>query len=477
MSERQHLQFHGFRKVMLRVVLVGLAFLLLSCRQDAPTGQTRITIWVLPNFPDPQRDMEKLVKTFTLEHPGIEVEITVLDWGSAWTKITTAATAQNGPDLIQLGSTWTAAVTEMGALVPLDSLLLRMGGENAFVEAGMESARPRASDSVTSLPWFLDVRPMYYRKDVLAKMGISPDSIQNWDDFVRALTAIREAKPVVEGNLVLPIGYPGKNDWNVIHNMAPWIWGAGGDFLDSTATHSAIAEPASIRGILFYLNLVRQGFNERRNLEKNTAQVSSDFDEGRLAFWLDATTKTIYLDRPQFLGGTGKSAAARNYACMLPPTSPDGHARYFVGGSNLAIFKFSKHRPEAMLLLEYLVGRPDIQQQMSRASGFLPALRETYDMPYFRENHDRQVFQRMVQQGRAYPSVHYWGEIETSILSRRLGNIFDLITAAKPGEWPEDKVIQEIRATDTEITRYIAQQLDHSPGLRERLQSWHRRHP
>jgi multiple sugar transport system substrate-binding protein len=222
---------------------------------------------------------------------------------------------------------------------------------------------------------------------------------------------------------------------------------------------------------------VRQGFNEESNLEKNTAQVSSDFDEGRLAFWLDATTKTIYLDRPQFLGGSARSVAARNYACMMPPTSPTGQASYFVGGSNLAIFKFSKHRKEAMALLEYLTARPDVQLQMSRASGFLPALESTYDMPYFRENPNRMVFLRMVRQGRPYPSVHYWGEIETSILTRRLGNIFDLVTAAKPGEWPEQKIIDEIAATDKEISRYIQQQLAEKPGLKERLLYWRRPKP
>lgn len=456
---------------------VGLyAFILLlslmGCKAKEPLRTTRIQVWVLPNFPDPQRGMEKLVKGFELENPGIDVEVTVLDWGSAWTKITTAATSRSGPDLIQLGSTWTAAVTEMGALVSLDSLMLAIGGGQMFASAAMESARPRASDSVTSLPWFLDVRPMFYRKDVLAKLGIDKDSIGNWNQFTQVMERIRRLKPVIEGQTILPLGYPGKNDWNVIHNMAPWIWGAGGDFLDPSATQSRIASPESIRGILQYLSFVRAGYNEVRNLEKNTAQVSSDFDEGRLAFWLDATTKTIYLDRPQVLGGSGKSAAARNYACLLPPTAPDSaKARYFIGGSNLAIFRFSKHPIEAMRLMEYLVARPDVQLQMSRASGFLPALQSSYDLPYFRESDNRQVFLQMVQQGQPYPAVHYWGEIETTILSRRLGNIFDLVTEASHGDWPESKIIQEIQATDQEISSYIQQQLERKPGLREKLLS------
>jgi multiple sugar transport system substrate-binding protein len=450
-------------------LLLGCLFLLGSCR-DIASNERLIHLWIMPNTPEPLRDMEKMVKGFEMENPGIRVQVTVLDWNSAWTKITTAATAQQGPDLVQLPTTWAASITEMGALVSVDSLLDVLGGNSLFAPAAMEYARPRASDSTTSLPWFLDVRPLFYRKDVLARVGFAPESLHTWNDFTRALSLIRDARPKVEGMVVAPLGYPGKNDWNVIHNFAPWIWGAGGDFLDSTATRSAIASPHSVEGIMFYLDLVRNGFNERRNLEKNTAQVSSDFDEGRTAFWFDATTKTIYLDRPQFLGGTVRSPAARNYACMAPPSSPvAGGARYFIGGSNLAVFKSSKHPRESMALLRYLVGRSDVQFQMARTSGFLPALIETYELPYFREDDNRRVFQQMVRQAKAYPSVHYWGEIETSILMRRFANIFDLITAARPGTWPREAIMAEIYETDREITNYIQRQLAKRPDLRNRL--------
>jgi len=394
-------------------LFLGACLWALAACDDIKATEKVVNLWIMPNTPEPLRDMQKMVKGFEMENPGIRVQVTVLDWNSAWTKITTAATAQNGPDVVQLPTTWAASITEMGALVSVDSLLDALGGAGLFASAAMEYARPRASDSTTSLPWFLDVRPMFYRKDVLAKLGVSPDSLRTWSDFTNVLARIRDARPKVEGMVVAPLGYPGKNDWNVIHNFAPWIWGAGGDFLDSTATRSAIGSVASVQGILFYLGLVRDGFNERRNLEKNTAQVSSDFDEGRTAFWFDATTKTVYLDRPQYLGGGAlRSPAARNYACMLPPSSPvSGGARYFIGGSNLAIFKSSQVQRESMALLRYLVGRSDAQFQMARTSGFLPALIETYELPYFREDANRSVFQQMVLQAKPYPAVHYWGEI------------------------------------------------------------------
>ena len=342
--------------------------------------------------------------------------------------------------------------------MPLDSLLAVSGGDSAFAEVSMKFARPGTSFA-TSLPWFLDVRPLFFRRDVLAEAGVDPKTLLNWTDFRKALLKIQKADLTIEGMRIAPIGYPGKHDWNVIHNLAPRVWGAGGDCLDSTGSESRLATKESIAGILFYLNLVRDGFNSKKNLTKNTNQVSMDFDEGRLAFWFDVTNKTLYLDSPRFLGGSSKNVTARNYSVMLPPTAPAGKdTYYFAGGSNLSVSRFTKHKRSSMALVRYLSSRPDVQLELSRVTGFLPALLSTYEYPYFKEDETRGVFQQMISRLRSYPAVPYWGEIETEILLRRFGNIFDLITLSGDNAWPEKEILSEIRAADSEINRFIKRQ-------------------
>lgn len=413
----------------------------------------------MPNSPDPLSDMQHLLRNFELENPGIEVRTTVLDWSVAWTKITTAASTGNGPDVLQLPTTWAAAVTATGALLPLDSLIAASGGDSAFASVSMKFARPMGSPRTTSVPWFLDVRPLYYRRDALAISGVNPEKVRNWEEFRAALRKIREKAPEIEGMRVSPIGYPGKHDWNVIHNFAPWIWGAGGDFLDSAGTKSLLASPESVAGILFYLSLVRDGFNDRKNLTRNTNQVSLDFDEGRQAFWFDATNKMLYLDSPRFLGGSSKTVTARNYSVMAPPSAPAGRKPYyFAGGSNLAVSKFSGHRRAAVALVHYLSFRVDVQLELFRVTGFLPALLSTYGYPFFKEDSNRDVFWQMIDHLRSYPAVAYWGEIETEILLRRFGNIFDLVTASPEGKWPEAGILKEIQAANNEINSFIRRQ-------------------
>jgi multiple sugar transport system substrate-binding protein len=436
------------------LILSVLSPFLLSCRSH----DHRITLhlWIMPNSLDPVVEMKRALRDFELENPGIRVEVSVFDWTVAWTKITTAATTKNGPDIVQMPTTWAAAITEMDALLALDSLLESVGGDSVFVETSMKFARPVGSDSVTSIPWFLDVRPLYYRKDVLNQLQVNPEDIRTWEDFNEVLQKILDAKIVIEGKEVAPIGYPGRGDMNMVHSFAPWIWGSGGDFLDSAMTRSRLADEESIRGILAFLDLVRRGFNNPNNLEKTMSQVSSDFDEGRLAFWFDATNKTIFLNSPRFLGGQGMGVTARNYSCMLPPVASLEHdAYYFAGGSNLSVFKFSKHPKESAALVRYLSTRSEVALYMSRISGFLPALKDTYEYSYFQEDEKRRIFQKMVKSSKSYPAVSFWGEIETNILLQHFGNMFDLIAAAPWGTWPEEGIIREIRAADREINELI----------------------
>lgn len=136
------------------------AIFLSGCASDDSDRKEVLQFWIMPNSPDPLVDMRHLLRNFELENPGIEVQVTVLDWSVAWTRITAAASTQSGPDVIQMPTTWAASITAMGALLPLDSLVEAAGGDSIFAPVSMKFAKPVGANHVTSLPWFLDVRPL-----------------------------------------------------------------------------------------------------------------------------------------------------------------------------------------------------------------------------------------------------------------------------------------------------------------------------
>src|SRR6202000_2096127 len=130
-------------------------------------------------------------------------------------------------------------------------------------------------------------------------------------------------------------------EWNVVHTVAPWIWNAGGAVLSADARHSALASPQALRAIDFYSKLAVEGLVPSNALEKD-----SDILGGA---WVGGNYGVIFsgpwLMRRIFESPPG-SVVRSNFDVAPYPAGPHGHATFF-GGSNLAIFKGSRHQAEA----------------------------------------------------------------------------------------------------------------------------------
>lgn len=462
----------GFRAASLLVAGAALVISLGGCRKkasDEADGKTVLRLWAMPNTSRPQGDLEAIVARFEEANPGIHVSVEILDWTSAWTKISNAANSGSGPDVVQLGTSWCASVTDMGALLPLTDLVASLGGDTAFVSAMRPYMQPIYADNVTSLPWFVDVRPLYLRKDALEKAGVTVEQMSGtWDSYIAGLERIRDAKLTIDDAKIEPVGLAGKNDWNVAHNIYPWIAGNGGGIVNDLGDSVLLDNEASIQGVLKFIQIIRKGLAPKVYLDKNTAQVSSEFDQGRIASWQETTSKLIYLERPAEMGGVSNTTAAKNFVTALPPAGPAGR-KLFVGGSNLAIFNSSAHKEEAKKLLLFLATNKDAVLDFCKASGMAPALNAAFDDPYFQGNPNRALFRDLVAAGKPYPAVPYWGELETSILNTRFGNIFD-IAAEVNGPYSEAAVRKELSAAAEQARTLIAGQLTSKPQYIERLQ-------
>ena len=442
---------------------------------DATNGQITLRLWATPNTSKPKEDLEKVVELFEAKHPGIKVQVEILDWGAAWTKITTAATSGAGPDVVQIGSSWAGSITDIGSLMSvsdvLDSAKKDLKTDSPFVRAAYVYMKPIYSDSVTSLPWLVDVRPLFYRKDVWQKAGVDiHEATTSWDRYFAALDKIKAAGVLSDGQKVEAIGIAGKNDWNVVHNFYPWIISAGGGVVNALGDSVLLDDEKSVQGVLAYLKLIRSGLSPKAYLEKTTAQVSAEFDQGRIATWQEASTKLVYLERPQEQGGAGNSVAAKNYGTALPPVGPAGR-KLFVGGSQLAIFKSTSHPKEAKELLRFLTTDTTAVMRYCRLSGMAPALRKVFDSPYYSSNENRQLFKQLADDGVPYPAVPYWGEVETSILNTRFGNIIDIASEVN-GKYDEAKVRAELKAAANQIRELIRDQLEKKPQYAAKIRAF-----
>jgi multiple sugar transport system substrate-binding protein len=391
--------------------------LLAGCVTTA--SAVELTLWVMPVTTNAQHDIPDLIQPWLAQHRDVTVKVTVLDWESGWNKITAAAASRRGPDLLELGSTWMPAIAAMGGLEPLNAAQLAQvdNGAPYFAEL-WKTTQVFGQKGVYGLPWYADVRAAFYRTDVFRQAGVDPQrAFSSWDAFHAALKKINGQ--VVAGKRVSALAYAGKNDWNVVHNLAPWIWNAGGDMLSADARHSALSSPQALRAIAFYSSLAVEGLVPSNALEKD-----SDILEGA---WVGGDYGVIFsgpwLMRRIFEAPKG-SVVQANFDIAPYPAGDHGHATFF-GGSNLAIFKGSPHKAEAWDLMKYLGGEP-AQVRLSLLSSMMPARIDAANDPAWTSRHP--VYAKLTaiaKDGRAYPPIPAWGPLET-VYTKHLGQLAEL---------------------------------------------------
>ncbi|WP_028986789.1 sugar ABC transporter substrate-binding protein [Thermicanus aegyptius] len=409
--------------------------------------------WIMPNSPQPDKDFLAVLKPFLDQNPNIQVKVTVLDWGSAWSKITTAATSGQGPDILQLGTTWVPAIAAMGALAPLTDQMNELGGAESYYPATWNTTHIAGDNTIYAAPWFVDARALYYRTDVFEKAGLNAtDVFKDWNSFKEALKKVNGME--IEGKKISAFGFPGKNDWNVAHNIFPWIWAAGGNVLNEDNTEAIINSKEALDGIMFYTGLAAEGLVSKTTLEQNTSQVEANYANGDYAVMISGPWILKQFTTPKDQGGQKESIAASRSAVHPLPAGPNGVFTFF-GGSDLTIFKNTKHFAEAWAVVKYLSGK-DAQLAYAQASGQLPAVKEVMNSPDITSDPNMAQFVQAAQTSRSYPSIPQWGPIE-NVLVKHFGIMWDIVAGVGGKPYNRESIQAEMDAAKQEIDALLHQ--------------------
>ena len=430
-------------KVALAALVVGV-LVLVGCGGDdsddsggaAATNQikkgTTVKLWIMPNGPDPQADMEKALQPFT-EKTGIKVDVEVVDWGVQLDRIRNAAVSGEAPDVTQAGTTQVPFFAALGGFEDLSKRVGDIGGKGAYPDGVWNTTQVVGQDGTWAVPWFTEARVIYYRKDVLEKAGIDPaTAFTDWDAFRSTLETIKQQVPGVS-----PFGSPGKKAFDLVHHVMPFVWDAGGAELSDDAKKSTINSTEAQEGVTFMADLIKDGLYDSSELERDGTQVENQFKGGKLATWMGG---------PWVLGSVKRAddenwvpAARKNVGVAPMPKGPTGEAFTFVGGSNLMMYKSSKHKNEAWELIKYL-SQDQVQTDYASIQGMFPARVEPQQAYGESEGADFKAVFEGIQQGRTYAPVPQWAQIENAYKGR-FGNILD--SAAGKGESYSPETVQK----------------------------------
>jgi len=166
-----------------------------SAAPAAQAGTVKLTAWTIgPDAPSYYRrdNLVSAADGLNKELAGktkVEVDATFESggqWGDYLQKFTLAAEAKTSPDIILAGHENFAPWVGPGYIVPLDDLIKKYqtsGGIKDVIPTLWTAMKLKGK--TYGVPQDTEARPMYYRKDLLAKMGWSKDKIDGLPDAVK----------------------------------------------------------------------------------------------------------------------------------------------------------------------------------------------------------------------------------------------------------------------------------------------------
>lgn len=138
------------------------------------TAPRELTYWASNQGADIAADQAALgpeLKKFE-EQTGIKVKLEVIPWSDLLNRILAATASGQGPDVLNIGNTWSASLQATGALLPWNSANFEaIGGKDRFVASAIGSAGAAGQDPA-AVPLYSMSYALYYNKKMFQQAGV-----------------------------------------------------------------------------------------------------------------------------------------------------------------------------------------------------------------------------------------------------------------------------------------------------------------
>jgi multiple sugar transport system substrate-binding protein len=370
----------------MRRLLFGCLLLLGCGRASGEDATVTLRFWGLGREGEV---VAELIPQFERENPGVRVRVQQIPWTAAHEKLLTSHVGGSTPDVAQLGNTWVPEFAAIQAIEPLDVRVAQSATitPDAYF-AGIWNTN-KVGDTLFGIPWYVDTRVIFYRKDILAAAGY--DSVpQDWAGWLQALHAIKRNVGADRYPIYLPT-----NEW-----AQPIIFGQqnGATLLRDGNNYGDFTSPAFREAFEFYVNLFRAGLAPVQGLY-DVANPFQEFTRGYFAMWITGPWNMGEMKRrlpPEMQDKWATSA--------MPGPRGAASGLSTAGGASLVMFRGSKHKEAAWKLIEFL-SRTEQQVRFYELTGSLPARQEAWRQARLPEDEYARAFWTQLQRVTPLPAV------------------------------------------------------------------------
>jgi multiple sugar transport system substrate-binding protein len=402
------------------------------------TSGVTLKYWASNQGTSLDNDKETLTPELTrfTQQTGIKVELEVVGWPDLLNRILAATTSGQGPDVLNIGNTWSASLQATGAFLPFDdAALTKVGGKERFLGPSL-AATGANGQPPAAVPLYGNAYALYYNKKLFKAAGITKPPA-TWTELVA------DGKKLTHGDqwgLTLQAGQVTEN----AHHAS--ILGAqqGAELFDATGKPH-LSSPQEVAAVKQYVDLmaVDKIVNPSNAEYTDTAKSLKDMADGKAAMFMNQSSSGSFKLAGMNMDDLGVAPIP------LPDPAPAGGRKVnsFVAGINLAVFKNSKNVDAALQLVKFLTS-DDEQKLLNKTYGSLPTVTGAYSDPAFQDEATK-VFQGVLSTtAEPMPQVPQESQYETAI-GGALKSIFADAAAGKA--ITPDAIKSKLDAADQQV--------------------------
>ncbi|MFZ2322689.1 MAG: sugar ABC transporter substrate-binding protein [Ignavibacteriaceae bacterium] len=371
-----------------------LILIFISCSRNSQNEKV-IKFWAMGAEAE---YVSKLVPEFEKRNPGIKIKVQQIPWTAAQEKLVTAFASDNTPDACQLGNTWVPQFAALNAIIPLDNFIKnsnQVKKENYFDGIWETNV---IGNKVFGIPWYIDTRVMYYRKDVFERAGYQ-NPPKTWNELFDLAKKIKSLYPSQEKYAIyLPT-----------NEFAPFIifgMQAGSSILKNNDTEGNFSGKEFKEAFKFLTD-----FHKQKLAPMGISQVTNVYQAFAEEYF------SIYISGPwnipEFKNWMKGNLADKWMTAPMPGYENEYPGVSLAGGSSLVIFKNSKYKNEVWKFFEYL-SEAKTQIQFYTLLNNLPAIREAWEYPVLKNDPYMKAFYLQFMNVRATPKIPEWEQIAFS---------------------------------------------------------------
>ena len=310
--------------------------------------------------------------------------------GDYMDKLTAAFAAGEAPDIIAMKNL--PALVDGGYVIALDDYIAKYKDLLQDVYPVLWNS-VKYKGKIWALPQDTEARPLYFRKDVLRKLGWSEDEINALPEKIRSgevtmLDLIKVAKEAVSKGLV---------QWGFYHRpnfgAQPFVifyYQYGGILQDPDTGKLVLVKSAMLKSLeLLYKMAQVDKVLPPEMIGTSWRQIHSDFVNGRVLFWLGGTWHWAEWQRVAYhetLGKLPEDYEWKNMGFALVPAPEPGLKPLTLSSPYLYYVTSQSKYPELAFLLILLATSTPLDAKHAVDSAHLPVRMTTVDHPYYTES-------------------------------------------------------------------------------------------